>query len=373
MTRLRPSHPRGLLLALVLGGSAGLAMPTLGQSTSNEYRLDGSGNLVQTKPAATPGTDEALIARARTDLAEERYAQAKAALDGFLGVNERTSNAFLAEAYLLRGDALTATGNEYDALYDYERVIKDHAGSSHFVTAVERELDIGVRYANGLRRKLLGMRILDSTEIAEELLIRVQERLPGSRLAERAGIELADFYYRERDLTMAVQAYDLFIENYPSSQYTQRAMQRRIYATIGRFKGPRYDSSSLIDAKLLTRRFASLYPQAAEEAGLTDGLIARLDESSAADMLETANYYFAQDDEVSARYTLKRLVRMHPRTQAAARAMKTLDERGWGAKPAPASGDAGRDAGGARGEQGPGVEGPAGTVGTAENKDAAKP
>lgn len=337
MTRLRTAQAAGLALALAAGQAA---LGQDGPSTSNEYRLDASGNLVQTKPAATPGSDEALIAQARTDIAEERFAQAKTALDDFLTANERTNNAFLAEAYLLRGDTLTATGDEYDALYDYERVIKDHPGSPHFVTAVERELDIGVRYAGGLKRKLLGMRILDSTEIAEELLIRVQERLPGSRLAERAGIELADFYYRERDLTMAVQAYDLFIENYPNSQYTQKAMQRRIYATIGRFKGPRYDSSSLIDAKILTRRFASLYPQAAQEAGLTDGLIARLDESAGADMLETANYYFAQDDEVSARYVLKRLVRIHPKTQAAAKAMQTLEERGWAPKPAQPVADA---------------------------------
>jgi outer membrane protein assembly factor BamD (BamD/ComL family) len=329
-THTRLAAPGALALAAALLG------PSLAhaQTTPNEFRLDASGNLVQTRPAAAPDSDQALIAQVRQDLAEERFSQAQAALDAFLSANERTANPLLAEAYLLRGDALTAQGDEYDALYDYERVIRDHPASPHFVTAIERELDIAVRYANGLKRKLLGVRLLDAGDIAEELLIRVQERMPGSRLAERAGIELADYYYRQRDLAMAVQAYDLFIENYPSSQYAQKAMQRRIYATIGRFKGPRYDSSSLIDAKILTRRYASLYPQAAQEAGLTDGLIARLDESAGADMLETARYYFAQDDEVSARYVLRRLTRMHPRTQAAAEALRILEERGWGLKPA---------------------------------------
>jgi tetratricopeptide (TPR) repeat protein len=320
-------RPCQIALALAAFSAIGLAHTSFAQS--NEYRLDSSGNLVQVRPATEATGDEAVIANARRELAEDRPSEAKSLLDPWIDANERTNNPLLAEAFLLRGDATTAMGDEYDALYDYERVIKEFPSTEAYILAVERELDIGVRYANGLSRKLFGVRILDATDIAEELLIRVQERLPGSRLAERAGIELADYYYRSHDLGLAVQAYDLFIQNYPRSQYLQKAMQRRIYATIGRFKGPRYDGSALIDAKLLIRRFANLYPQAAQEAGLDDGLITRLDESAGEEMMETARYYLAKDDDVSARYVLKRLIRMHPQTAAAANAMDMMKDRGW--------------------------------------------
>ncbi len=322
----KPSRPsRFVFLAPALATIALAASPTLAQS---DFKLDQSGNWVQVGTAA-PGSDGAIIAAARKHLAEDRPADAQQAIDPWINANERSQNPLLAQAFVVRGDALTAQGDEYDALYDYERAIKQFPATQSFVTAVEREMDIGVRYCAGLRKKFLGARILPSADIGEELLIRVQERMPGSRLAERAGIELADYYYRDHDLSLAVDAYDLFIQNYPNSQYKQRAMQRRIYATIARFKGPKYDGSSLIDAKILTRRYISLYPAEAEKAGLDDGLLTRLDESSGQEMLETANWYMRRGDDVSARMVLQRLVRDHPRTAAAQKGLEIIQSKGW--------------------------------------------
>jgi outer membrane protein assembly factor BamD (BamD/ComL family) len=180
------------------------------------------------------------------------------------------------------------------------------------------------------------MRFASAEDEGEELLIRVQERLPGSRLAERAGIELADHYYRERELSLAGEAYELFLANYPNSPYRNKAMQRRIYSNIGRFKGPRYDGSALIDASVLIRRYMSLYPSQANAAGLDQALLNRIDESAAQQLFEIANWYIFRDDLVAGRATLQRLVRLHPQSAAAGRAILELESRGWPLKHEPA-------------------------------------
>jgi tetratricopeptide (TPR) repeat protein len=256
-------------------------------------------------------------------------------LDEWIEVNEFSKSPLLPEAYLRRGDARVALGREDKALYDYEQVIKDFPGTEQFVISLERELEIGLRYLNGLRRRLWGtFRIEDATSIGEELLLRVQERLPGSRLAERAAIELADYYYRERELRLAADAYDIFVINYPRSEYQQKAMQRRVFANIARFKGPKYDAGGLLEAQILIRDFAQRYPAQAEETGMNDALVARLDESAAAQMLETARWYFKRKDPTSARVLLTRLVRKHPQTIAAGEGIVLMKERGW-ISPAP--------------------------------------
>jgi tetratricopeptide (TPR) repeat protein len=313
----------GLWLALGVAGAA----PAL-RAQSVEFSLDEDGNWVQVD-APEAGTDEALIAKARRLLAEEQPNAAREILAGFIDAHKREGHPLLAEAYLLRGDAWMAGGKEYQALYDYEVVTLDYPATDSFVTAVQRELDIGVRYVNGLKRKFAGVRILSAEDVGEELLIRVQERLPGSRAAERAGIELADYYFRQRDMEMAAIAYDLFLELYPKSEYRIDAMKRRVYSTIARFKGPRYDGSPLIDAQVLIDRFSRLYPAEAQKAGLDDALATRLDESAANSLLQTAQWYIRRGETVAGRYTLQRLVKEHPRTAAAARALETLEERGW--------------------------------------------
>jgi outer membrane protein assembly factor BamD (BamD/ComL family) len=82
------------------------------------------------------------------------------------------------------------------------------------------------------------MRLLDAGDVAEELLIRIQERLPGSRLAELAGIELADYYFARRKMDLAAEMYSIFLQNNPRSEFVSKARRRLIYAHLASFKGP---------------------------------------------------------------------------------------------------------------------------------------
>lgn len=322
------------LLAAVVAWSAGASSRAGAQETV--YTLDESGEwTVESEPA--PGTDEAIVAEARRLLAEERPGAAFKVIDPWIDRFERSGHYLLPEALLIRGDARSLRGDEYKALYDYEELFIRFPGSTQFLVAIERELDIGIKYLSGMRRKFWGLRIADADDVGEELLVRVQERAPGTRLAERAGIELADYYFRIRDMETAAEAYELFLLNFPESAYRQQAMKRQIYATISRYRGPNYDGTPLLDAQLLVRQFGARYPAEAEESGLDEALLARLEESAAAELLETGRWYLDRGDTPSARFTLRRLVRQHPQTAAASEAMRILIDRGWmnpGAAPA---------------------------------------
>ena len=273
--------------------------------------------------------DGAVIADARRALAADDPNLAFRLINEWIEANDGLGSPWFPEALLIRGDALVARNSEYKALYDYERLIRQYPQSEHFATAIERELEIALRYMAGLRRRLFGMRILDASDTAVELMIRVQERMPGSQLAERAAIELADFYYRRREMSLASEAYELYLENFPNGPNRLKAEKRLIYSDVARFKGPQYDASGLRDARVRIRNFAQRYPGEAERTGINEGLIARIDESVASQMLESALWYQTQNEWPSMRYTLRRLIRSHPQTLAAQRAMDIMEERGW--------------------------------------------
>lgn len=335
-----PTPPRHLRRPIQSLGAAIilLAGATNAHAQSKEFKLDESGAFERTT-IPEPGSDEAIIGQARELLANDKPAQARSILTTWIDAHAREQNPYLAEAYLLRGDAITADGNEYKALYDYEAVVNEFPSSPEFVTALERELEIGLRYLGGLRRRFLGIRIEDASSIGEELLVRVQERMPRSQLAETAAIELADYYYRIRDLEMAAEMYGIFLTNFPESEHRKKAMQRRIYSNIARFKGPRYNASPLIEAQYLVEGFAQTYPADAVSAGLNDALVARLDESLATQMLTNAQWYLKQGDAPSARLVLARLIREHPGTVASSRAAEIMADKGWlQSRPAPADG-----------------------------------
>lgn len=304
-----------------------LAPSALAQS--QEFILsDEDAGWVETS-APQPGTTEALIADARVLLAEGQPKKAKSLLNEWIESNERTSNPALAEAYLLRADAWFAMDREFKALFDYEVVIRDFPDSEAFPIAVEREFEIAKLYLNGLRKRIFGFRLETGRGLGEELLIRVQERIPGSRLAEEAAIFLADHYYSRRELSLAGDMYAIFLANYPRSEHRERALLRQIDCNVAQFKGPAYDGSRLIEARLLLEDYENNYPTAAARSGFTEGLETWIDESGAQQMLEAASWYLGQSDEPAARLTLRRLIRRHPESAAARDAVRIMRERGW--------------------------------------------
>jgi len=303
-----------------------LATPVMAQSS--QFELDESGDWAQTK-APEPGTDAYVMAEATRLIAEDKPGKASDMLGDWLEKNKRTRNSFIAQGYYLHGLARYSNGREYKALFDLEAIIQDFSESEYFLKAVELEYQIGLDYINGKKRRFLGMRMENARTTGEELIIRTQERVPGSALAEEAAMQLADHYYLRRELRLAAEMYSIFRENFPDSSRVQRAMLREIEANIARFKGPRYDGSGLLDAKLLIEEYQHEFPADAIRSGITEGLDAWIDESAAQQVLDTARWYLKVDDDASARFVLARLVRRHPATDAADEALDIMFEHEW--------------------------------------------
>ncbi len=318
----RRSAP-GLALAAIaaIAGSMGLAATAAGQS--QEFKLDGSDRWRETREI-DPMSDEGQILAMRKALESNDPARARTLADRF--IESRPLSPLRAEALLVRADSLYALDDEYNALFDYEEICRRYAGSEVFVTALEREFEIAKMYAAGRKRKFFGtFRIVSTYEDAQELLIRIQERLPGSELAERAGLELADFYFNNRELTLAAEAYDLFLENYPKSQHVTKAQLRLIYSYIAAFKGPSYDLTGLLEAKARLRSLQVTDPALSQQIG-ADAILVRVYESEANKLLTTADWYWKTGDAISAELFLRRIVKQYPDSVACLDALRVMPQ-----------------------------------------------
>jgi outer membrane protein assembly factor BamD (BamD/ComL family) len=230
------------------------------------------------------------------------------------------------EALLVRGEARDALDDEYGALFDYEEVARKYPYSSSFVPALEREYEIALRYAAGLKRKFWGtFRLVSTEDDAQEILIRIQERLPGSALAEKAGMSLADFYYDRRDMDLAADAYDLFLQNYPRSNLADKARVRLIASYCSGYKGPQFDARGLAEAATKLREMQATEPQLAKQLG-AEAILLRIYESEADKRLTTANWYWSIGDPISAEREIRAMVRKYPRSVATLQALRVIDQ-----------------------------------------------
>ena len=297
-----------------------LAVPAA--SAQQQYKLSDEDTWKQTG-TVDPASPEGQLMEARKTLAAGDNERAEKLASQWIKDHER--HPLLPEAYMIRGDALLAQNQEYDALFDYEFVARTFPSSDVFVTSLERELQIATRYAAGYKRTFLGMRILGAEDEAEELFIRIQERMPGSRVAEEAGMQLADFYFDRQRMSLAAEAYALFIENYPHSERINKAQRRLIYANLASFKGPEFDAAGLYEARAHLQQMRKSTPVEAQRMG-AEALLTRIDESDAEKMLTTARWYLRSKDPIAAELTIRRLVNKYPRSVAAADALRLVPE-----------------------------------------------
>ena len=309
-----------LLGAAVLVGAG----PVLAQSQGGQrYELEG-GDWVK-QPTPDPGSPEGKLDAVRRLIAQDKGKKAKQAADDWL--EDYPDHPMIVEAYLLRGDANVARKHFFKSLYDYEYVIREFPGTEQFHTAMEREFELAKLFAAGMNRRLWGMRILPATGEAEEIMVRIQERNPGSVLGEMASMLLADYYFDKPQMDSAAEAYDLFLINYPRSLKREWAMLRLIQANLARFKGPRFDATGLIDAGQRLKTYRAEYPASAERIGV-DALLIRIDESLAMRDMVTAGWHVKRKQELSAIYLYQRVVTDYPQTAAAQDAIRILNEMG---------------------------------------------
>ena len=306
-----------LALSVVVAGACAGTAPA-----QQEFTLSDEDSWKQTSHI-DPATPEGQLLEARKALAAGDFVRAEQLASQWIERFERHPQ--LAEAYLIRADARLGNNDEYNALFDYEYIARVFPGSEIFVTALERELDIAKMYAGGKLRKLWMFRVINAESEAEELFIRVQERMPGSRLAEDAGMCLADFYFDRRKMSLAVDAYSLFIENYPRSEQLPKARRRLVYSHLASFKGPEFDPVGLYEARSRLRSLKTFQPLEAEQIGAS-GLITRIDESDAMKMLETARWYWRVNNPIAAELTIRRLVKRYQRSVASADALRLVPE-----------------------------------------------
>ena len=312
-----PLPARSSVLLLAAGLSALAPTAAHGQQ---EYRLDAD-DAWQAGELPEPGSPERQVHVARRALATRQYERAEMLATEW--IERYPTHPLLPEAYLLRADALRGRGDYYLALFDYEFVARTYAGSEVFVAALQHEYEIARLFAGGLKRKLWGLRIVDASSEAEELFIRVQERLPGSRLAENAAMSLADFYFIRRDMALAAEMYEIFIENHPRSERIGKARKRLIYAHLASFKGPEFDGAGLAEAREGLLALKATDPVTAQKIG-ADALLTRIDESEARKMLVTAQWYLKTNDVIAAELTIRRLIRRFPTTVASSDALRSM-------------------------------------------------
>jgi outer membrane assembly lipoprotein YfiO len=245
-------------------------------------------------------------------------------------------------ALFLEADALYGFGNRIKAFFYLDELMDEYPESSLFYRALEKQYQIADAYLNGYKRRLLYLPILGAEEEAVEMMYRIQQRSPGSPLAEKALLRTCDYYYSNGDFDLASDAYAAYIRSYPRSDILPRIKLRQAFSNLAQFRGLRFDATPVIDARIQLVAMMDDYPQVSEEENIPE-ILQRIDETFARKLFGVADFYSRTHEPKAAVYTYRFLASTYPQSPEAAKAKVALREMPQWAldQPEPAAGPIG--------------------------------
>lgn len=301
----------------LLCASAAMAAPEV-------WELHGSRWVQATTSPVAVLTDEPVLDRAEKMIQSGNYlAGANTAIQWVK--DHKKDNPQRDRGLMLIAQGLYQDGKRVDAFYYLDELMDEVPDSKYYPQALQLQYDIADQYLKGYKRVFIFMPILDATDEAIDMLFRIQQRAPGSRLAEKALLRTADYYYANSEYDLAADAYGAYLKSYPRSPQVPQLRLRRAYATLAQFRGTRYDATPLIDAKAQLTEIAAAYPEIAQDEGLMS-LIMRIDETFAQKVYRHADWYRRTSQPSAAVYNYRFLIATFPKSPEAKLSKERLKE-----------------------------------------------
>src|SRR5439155_23058265 len=136
----------------------------------------------------------------------------------------------------LNAQALYQYGDRIRAYYYLDELMDERPDSRLYPAALEMQYRIADGYLNGYERRFFGMPAFHAYDEAIEMLYRIQQRSPGSQLAERSLLRTANYYYSDQQYDFAADTYAAFMRTFPRSPQVPRVKLRCAYALYAQFR-----------------------------------------------------------------------------------------------------------------------------------------
>jgi outer membrane protein assembly factor BamD (BamD/ComL family) len=228
-----------------------------------------------------------------------------------------------ARGLFLIARALYQYGNRVRAFYYLDELLDDYPDSPYYYPALEMQYQIADAYLKGYKRRFLRIPMFHAEDEGIEMLYRIQQRSPGSPLAERALLRTANYYYNDQQYDFAADTYGAYLRTYPRSPASARVKLRQAYSMYAQFRGLRFDATPMIDAREQLREVVAQHEDLAAQENIPT-LLEQIDRNLARKLYVTAGFYRRTHQPRGAAYTYRYIEKAYPTTPEAQKASVAL-------------------------------------------------
>lgn len=284
---------------------------------------DGAWREMASRPHAHgPAIPDPVLDHVEQLLAQRDYHTAKKLLIKWVKAHDKNSPN-RDRAIFLFSDLFLQDGDRIKSFFFCDELMDEYPESKLFQAALQRQFDLAQAYLEGYKDTFMGMRIVDEGSEAVQMMWRIQQRSPGSPLAQRAMLSTADYYFNDRDYDLAEDCYNAYVHNYPNSDDVPRVKLRAAFSSLAQFRGTKFDASNLIDARAQLMEIQREYPELAADENVPT-VLDQIDSAFCRKMLDQGEFYERTSEPRGAAYEYRFLAQTYPASPEAAEARRHL-------------------------------------------------
>ncbi len=319
MSRRSSSRSGALLASLFVCWAAATLCAQEPQYRERQVLDPESDEWVDQTPATQPGPADDL-GQARAWLAQGKPSKARKLLGEW--IKQHPDDERYYEAVLLLGETYFESRDFWKAAEQFQTVAENSSGEL-FHQANRRCVDAARAFLSGQKRIFWRIFRVPAYDDGIEILDRVWERAPGTRLGELALKLKADYYFDHGEMDLAQDEYANLVKQYPSGKYVQLAALRTAASAEAAFPGIRFDDHPLIEAETRYQQAQAAYPAYAQRENVGQRLDGIRQHRADKD-LEIARWYERVQQPGAAEFYYRLVLRDWPGTLAATEARSRL-------------------------------------------------
>ena len=315
-----PTFMRRTLIAIATGMITASAFAEVEPKTFelNDGRFT---EVPTTNPASLPKPDPQLK-QIEAQIDRQQFSAARRDALGWLLSHKADPNYDLGLYLMAQG--LNGDGDPVKAFYYCDELLDTFPASAYFAQAVELQYTMADSLLGGRKLSILGLKFLDADDEAIEMMFRIQQRSPGSPLAERALRRTADFYFSSGDFDLAADAYGAHAKAYPRNPNLPEILLRQAFSNYAQFTGVKFDPTPLVNARAQMVELIQKYPEVAQRENM-QSFVDSIDKTLARKLFVTADFYRRTNKPEAEKQTLMVLVKEYPQSDEAQQAKAKLE------------------------------------------------
>jgi len=228
------------------------------------------------------------VARIKQLAEEGDVEQFRSALDGLKKDFPEVAGAELDS--FMNAELLFCEGKFEGAFRAYEVFLNRFGESTLYEAALERQFAIGSAYLQGRKKKVLRFFKIRGYAEGAKIMERIADRAGDSPVAQRALKAVARSYENRKKYGQAYLQWSIISSRWPTGPIAKEALLGMAESKHAAYRGPRFNSSSLIGAKSYYERFKLVYPEDSKELDI-DKRLDLIEEQLAYKKFQIGKYY----------------------------------------------------------------------------------